>query len=567
MAFLKTLRGFLLVISLSTIAALAAVIAFGLGGGQQSAQALADAVDRMSSLRASMQGDMMHDAIRADVLAAINAGNSGDLKAKAAIFQDLEAHRSSFLQAMASLERHPDPQVQAQLKATLPSVNAYLNLATQAVNQAFDPAINSRSTQGFFDAFAQLEDEMARLGDQVQNQASQAARQSQEAQNATQIGFFAAALVALLTAGLGLFLFYRKLTRTLGGEAEDIASQVDLVAQGQLTSNSAPSGLTEAAGIQLSLDRMRRSLAEKAALIAALANGDLTQTSRPASASDQLHASLAQLLSGLNISLAAISQAADTVAANSRQVSGASQTLSDMTSSQAAALEEISASLTEVVRQSADAVQLVSQTDDLSRHAAAEAGEGSRVMSELQTAMSEISSVIGTINQVVNTIDDIAFQTNLLSLNANVEAARAGQYGKGFGVVAEEVRALAQRSAASVRDTSRLVAGSLAAIERGQSLVETAVKNLSEITRSVADIASRVTQIRRDSADTSQRLGQIGDALNQIDRSTQANAATSEQAAAAAQELDHAVSLVRERLARFQLASPTDSSPLRLSSR
>ncbi len=157
-----------------------------------------------------------------------------------------------------------------------------------------------------------------------------------------------------------------------------------------------------------------------------------------------------------------LSAGADQTAAAAGQVSGASQSLAEGASEQAASLEETSASLEEISSMTKRNAESATQAKFLSAEARRAAETGVSSMRDMQSAMDSIKASSASIAQIVKSIDEIAFQTNILALNAAVEAARAGDAGAGFAVVAEEVRALAQRSAQAAKETAGKIEESVA---------------------------------------------------------------------------------------------------------
>ena len=144
----------------------------------------------------------------------------------------------------------------------------------------------------------------------------------------------------------------------------------------------------------------------------------------------------------------------------------------------------------------------------------------------------------GKISRIVKVIDGLAFQTNLLALNASVEAARAGEAGLGFAVVAQEVRALAQRSADAARETAEMVAASIDAGTAGRSQVDAVAAVIGGITEHTAKVEHLIDQVNRTGQEQAERLTQIAHAMGQMDQSTATTAASAEQRASATQELN-----------------------------
>ena len=232
-----------------------------------------------------------------------------------------------------------------------------------------------------------------------------------------------------------------------------------------------------------------------------------------------------------------VNQATELVRGHAGQVSELSEGLSRDACSQAASLEETSASLTEISGlartnhdQSHDAVRLAGE-------ARTAATEGTARIGELRGAMEDIQNAAAAIGSILKNIDQIAFQTNILALNAAVEAARAGEAGAGFAVVAEEVRALAQRSAAAARETAARIEDSVAKSRRGAELGEQVYKSFAAITDRAAKVDDLIRQIAGAIEEQSKGLSQVNTAITQIDKLVQTGAAAAETGAATAAEL------------------------------
>jgi methyl-accepting chemotaxis protein len=219
----------------------------------------------------------------------------------------------------------------------------------------------------------------------------------------------------------------------------------------------------------------------------------------------------------------------------SREVAAISQQISEGASEQAAGLEETSASLEEISALSRKNSGRVAEIDRVMREDVSESYQDiQRRMSEMNQAASAVQAAGEETARIIRTIDEIAFQTNLLSLNAAVEAARAGEAGAGFGVVAEEVRALAIRAAEAARESAGLIEKTR---RHNAEIVELAEKVNGAVDGNHG-IAEQVTQamadIRSASADQAEGLGEISRAVSEMDRIVQQNAASAQEASAVA---------------------------------
>ncbi len=222
------------------------------------------------------------------------------------------------------------------------------------------------------------------------------------------------------------------------------------------------------------------------------------------------------------------------IASAATSIQDASRSLADGAAEQASSLEETSSALEQIASNTRLSSENAVQTDSHTGKTLKLIQEDAESMQEMAASMSDISERSGKIGQIIKTIQDIAFQTNLLALNAAVEAARAGEAGKGFAVVADEVRNLAQRSAAAATETTMLIEGTVASIEAGAGISERLTASYREIESGTDGIAKLVSQIASASTEQAQGVDQVNGAVARLDQVTQQNAANSQETATAA---------------------------------
>ncbi len=232
-----------------------------------------------------------------------------------------------------------------------------------------------------------------------------------------------------------------------------------------------------------------------------------------------------------------LSSAADQVSAGAGQIASSSQTLATGASEQASSIEETSASLEEMSAMTRRNATGAHEADDLMQATTAVVKNADSEVQELSASMQEITAASGETKKIVKTIDEIAFQTNLLALNAAVEAARAGDAGAGFAVVAEEVRNLAMRATTAARDTAGQIEVTVRKIQDGSALVARTNAAFTEVANNVARVGGLVSGIATASNEQAQGVEQINTAVAGMDRVTQSNAASAEQSASAGQEM------------------------------
>jgi methyl-accepting chemotaxis protein len=232
-----------------------------------------------------------------------------------------------------------------------------------------------------------------------------------------------------------------------------------------------------------------------------------------------------------------LAEAAKANATSANLISQSSTTLAEGASEQAASLEETSASLEEIASMAKRNADSSRRANELTRQTRSAADAGTQDVEVMNRAMDAIKASSDGIAKIIKTIDEIAFQTNILALNAAVEAARAGEAGAGFAVVAEEVRALAQRSATAAKETAEKIDDSVAKSRHGAEVCAKVATGLKEIATKSRQVDELVSEIASASSEQTQGIEQVNLAVNQMDKVVQASAARAEEGASVAQEL------------------------------
>ena len=254
---------------------------------------------------------------------------------------------------------------------------------------------------------------------------------------------------------------------------------------------------------------------------------------------DEMNEALRKIVSEVQTGTESISTAANEIASGNFDLSSRTEQQAGSLEETAATMEQLTATVKQNAENARQANQLAATASDVATHSGS-------VVAQVVTTMGSISDSSKKIVDIISVIDGIAFQTNILALNAAVEAARAGEQGRGFAVVASEVRSLAQRSATAAKEIKALIDDSVEKVDIGSKLVAQAGGTMDEVVASVRRVSDIVGEISFASQEQSSGIGQVNQAITQMDEVTQQNAALVEQAAAAAQSLqDQSANLAR----------------------
>ncbi|MGK5027736.1 methyl-accepting chemotaxis protein [Janthinobacterium sp. RB2R34] len=278
-----------------------------------------------------------------------------------------------------------------------------------------------------------------------------------------------------------------------------------------------------------------------------------------------LLAALAAMQDSLAAVVGTVRENAELVALASTEIAQGNIDLSQRTESQASALEQTSASMEELGSTAQQNVLNATEANRLAINASEVAMVGGAVVANVVSTMQTINESSREISLIVSVIDGLAFQTNILSLNAAVEAARAGEQGRGFAVVASEVRNLAQRSAEAAKQIKTLIETSVARVEQGVSLADEAGAAMGKIVLSIRDVTNIMVDISTAGAEQGSSVAQVGQAILELDATTQQNAALVEESSAAAENLKIQAEQLVGVVAIFRLAQNGARNPAAIS--
>lgn len=564
----KITLGFLLVAMIAGAIGAIGIASLNQVGGSY-AVAYADTVTALESVE---RISTSFERIRTDLLEMTLASTKAE---KEACVEALTTHRASVDEALAEyktmLENYDAQEAEQEFKLIASLETAIDEFAEQrnifvsgiAMDKASqEKAYSMLADGGELGVLAQnMEDAVTNLMNYNQDYAAQQIQTNAGLMASSSVIMVTGVAIGVLLAVLiGLFT-----SRYIAKPIAHLVKAADKLAQGDLniaiSVNSKDEVGTLAQAFQNMAATLKTIIADLTYGLEAFADGNFAIKSQAQESyvGDYLPlmSSLHKMRDTLSNTLRQINAAAEQVATGSGQVSIGAQALATGSTEQSASVEELYASVERIAEQATENTATVTAASTSIQKASVGINAGNEHMGQLTQAMDEIDVASNKIANISKVIEDIAFQTNILSLNAAIEAARAGDAGKGFAVVADEVRNLAAKSAQAAKQTGELIQSSVATVAKGTEVTSQTAQLLKDVGASTVEVTDSFGRIEQSIAEQTAAIEQIQQALSQISTVVQSNAATAEENSATSEEMSAQAATLRGEVGKFRLAAGT----------
>jgi methyl-accepting chemotaxis protein len=388
----------------------------------------------------------------------------------------------------------------------------------------------------------------------------------------------AGTLTALVLAALAGFVITRNIARPL----EDLTTIAERITVGDLSSKVSTNGRSDEVGVLgRTFDRMILSLRTMAGAAEQIAAGDLRSTIKPQSSNDVLGNAIARMTENLREQTRGLAESASVLGAAANEIVASTIQFASSANESATAVSETTTTVEEIrqttqvasqqARSVSESAQKTAQISQSGRKSTADAAAGmNRIREQMEViaaSMVRLSEQSQTIGQIIASVEDLAAQSNLLAVNAAIEAAKAGEHGKGFGVVAQEVKNLAEQSRQAtnqvrtiLNDIQKATTAAVMATEQGTKAVEagekqtgTAGESILVLAGSVTEAAQVATQISASSQQQLVGIDQLGVAMESIKLASTQNMAGAKQLETAARNINELGQRLKQMVERYKV--------------